>query len=78
MIFYDIYENFDFYQEKVMILYKKTVFLCILKKKRNEIKAKMIECQFCNNIFGDTKMLRQHQKRLSIELHITILQLSVK
>jgi hypothetical protein len=30
----------------------------------------MIECQFCNNIFGDTKMLRQHQKKTKYCLKI--------
>ena len=30
----------------------------------------MVECQFCNNIFGDTKMLRQHQKKTKYCLKI--------
>ena len=30
----------------------------------------MAECQFCNNIFGDTKMLRQHQKKTKYCLKI--------
>ena len=29
-----------------------------------------MECQFCNNIFGDTKMLRQHQKKTKYCLKI--------
>ena len=29
-----------------------------------------MECQFCNNIFGDTKMLRQHQKNTKYCLKI--------
>ena len=43
--------------------------LFLLKNKRNEIKH-MVECQFCNNIFGDTKMLRQHQKKTKYCLKI--------
>ena len=32
--------------------------------------TKKLECQFCNNIFGDTKMLRQHQKKTKYCLKI--------
>ena len=28
----------------------------------------MEQCQFCYNMFGDTKMLKQHQKKRSIVL----------
>jgi hypothetical protein len=34
------------------------------------MKIKQMECQFCNNIFGDTKMLRQHQKKTKYCLKI--------
>ena len=27
-----------------------------------------IECQFCNKVFGNNQMLRQHQKKLNIVL----------
>ena len=30
----------------------------------------MKQCQFCNNIFGDTKMLKQHQKKTKYCLKI--------
>jgi hypothetical protein len=26
----------------------------------------MEQCQFCNNMFGNTKMLKQHQKKQNI------------
>ena len=30
----------------------------------------MEQCHFCNNMFGDTKMLRQHQKKTKYCLRI--------
>ena len=52
-----------------MFYVKKMNILFLLKNKRNEIKH-MFECQFCNNIFGDTRMLRQHQKKTKYCLKI--------
>ena len=43
-----------FYTEKNDFPYLKT-------NDKNE--KQMEQCQFCNNMFGNTQMLRQHQKK---------------
>ena len=38
----------------------------------------MEQCQFCNNMFGDTKMLKQHQKKTKYCLKIQEAQAEAK
>jgi hypothetical protein len=47
----------------------KNVFFHSWFKKRMK-RIKMEQCQFCNNMFGDTKMLKQHQKKTKYCLKI--------
>jgi len=47
---------------------KNDFFILGLNKRMKAIK--MEQCQFCNNMFGDTKMLKQHQKKTKYCLKI--------
>ena len=50
------------------MLKKNNIFILGLNKRMKKIK--MEQCQFCNNMFGDTKMLKQHQKKTKYCLKI--------
>ena len=50
------------------MLKKNNIFILGLNKRMKRIK--MEQCQFCNNMFGDTKMLKQHQKKTKYCLKI--------
>ena len=50
------------------MLKKNKLFILGLNKRMKRIK--MEQCQFCNNMFGDTKMLKQHQKKTKYCLKI--------
>jgi hypothetical protein len=46
-------------------MYIKNKFFILNLKKRMKI-INMEKCQFCCKMFGDTKMLKQHQKKNQI------------
>ena len=46
-------------------------------KTNDKNEKQMQQCQFCNNIFGNTQMLKQHQKKTSIVLKYKKLKLQL-